>query len=1288
MSQIIKNYEIRHRLGEGGMGTVYYAVDRELHREVALKCLRPEVANNPTVMNRFRKEARAQAQLNHPNIAQIWEFFQFGSEHYMAMEFVNGPTLAKVLRERGRLPYEEAGSWAIQALRGLDHAHRQGIVHRDIKPANLMIDRASQVKVTDFGIARVRGASRDTREGMVVGTYEYISPEAAQGMEATAASDSYSIGVVLFEMITGRLPFESQSEFELLRMHIQASRPSVRSMVRDVPGAMDDIVKRAMDRRTEKRFRSAAEMADEIQTCLDSRQKRTPPSGIKRFFSLSGETPRENVTLFPPVTEHRRRPDVSSTCHRVEDLMEQQLFADADLILDSGLRNYPDEPDFIDLRTRLQRQRQQYEQAIAQQAELARDLVKRGFPEDALKVVGNALTMYPRATRLIELQNECRQQADLASVKAGELAGVQGRIDELIATGRFQQATDHVLELLGAHENQIELNKLLARILQARKDAEKQAAIRECMSQADGAAATGEWESALAALDGGLVRFPGDVRLQKQRQALHDRWQAELRRRAVEVAIAEARDLGISTSLMAARLRLTRDFDTLGRDPALAQAIERVDAAMEASRRDASIAKAIAVAAELGRERKWEDALDLLKQTETREGHDTRIDGLRATVAAELQARGALAARAASEARHNIQHLQWEDAVLRLSSALRELPGERVLTDLMQEAQRGLARKRRDETIARITSEAAERAQAGDYQEAIRLLLDAVSQYPDDDSLSATLSQTLFERDKRRSGVGQPSTDDLPPSKDTPEVGDIRESPEYEDSPLQAEEQTQVNSLKTAPEMEGQIGGPQDGLVGQQAQAAREQVELMLREAANLTTQHRFDDALNLLTSAAELDPKNAAVVNYLNEIAARRDRFQGVLHEAAAQHSDGNYAKALSALDSLSAEDVEASAACSLRSSIERDRAELERRDRARELAEAVTAVQGLITNDQLQSARLEIESLRARFPEEQKLEELLDYVRKSIAAANITRAIAAIRAEALGLIRNGHAIEARAVLQRGLLSYPDEAVLIALLDRVVERPAEPTREAPKPSPASATGQAPVRPGPTANGSQIKLQVIPTTLYIAATAALVFLVIIVGVSIRVWRKLPVVLAPQPDEVSFDVMAGSVDIPPQRVRLSDESIPIDAQADVPWVKATDARTNGAVLEVSIHPEGLSPGRHLGLVTVHALVAADRKVEGTNVIPVHLTVQAPREPSGPQGETATLGKVTAKSTPGASTRAIKAAIALGDFHYDRGEYDDAITEYRRGLEADPSNSVLQTKMRRAQRAKEAEQRLAQ
>jgi hypothetical protein len=509
---------------------------------------------------------------------------------------------------------------------------------------------------------------------------------------------------------------------------------------------MDEIVERAMDRKAGRRFGSAAEMAEALQKCLDSGQRLSATGRWRRILFSGGETGRETPTP-PPAIEERRRTDISSTCHRVEDLIEQHLFNEAGSVLEAGFRNHPEEPDFIGLRNRLQRQRQQYDQAIAQQAELVRDLLNRGLAEEAMKVADNALAMHPRAAALAELQRECRRRVDLANAAVGGLAQVRARIEEMIAAAEYQQATDHVLELLAAGENQIELNKLLARILQARKGAEKQAAIAQYVSDGERAAGAGEWESALGIVDGGLERFAGDTKLRNFRRTLSERWQAERRRVAVEAAIAEARELEVSTSLQAARERLARELDALERDPALVGELERIDAAIEAARRDASIGSAVEAAAALRGERKLQDALDLLDRTVAREGRDTRIDRLRITVAAELRAQEAQIARTAAAARQSIRDLKWEEAVLGLSAAVRDLPGERVLSDLMQEAQRGLAQKRREETIARIKAEAGGRAAAREYAEAIRLLLDAVSQCPEDSTLSAALSQTVIDRD-------------------------------------------------------------------------------------------------------------------------------------------------------------------------------------------------------------------------------------------------------------------------------------------------------------------------------------------------------------------------------------------------------------------------------------------------------------------------------------------------------------------------------------------------------------
>src|SRR5271154_5632137 len=209
MIRSVGNYQLLEEVGEGGMGTVYRAMDVQLDREVALKSVRPELAQRPEIIERFRTEARIQGRLESTHIVRVYHFLREGDEFFMVMEFVKGRTLAQQLTQKGRLEPDPAISVMIQALDGLEYAHKRNIVHRDVKPANIMVSEAGIAKVTDFGIARVLGSVRQSRIGSIVGTLEYISPEAIQGLDATAASDVYSTGVVLYELLTGRLPFTS-----------------------------------------------------------------------------------------------------------------------------------------------------------------------------------------------------------------------------------------------------------------------------------------------------------------------------------------------------------------------------------------------------------------------------------------------------------------------------------------------------------------------------------------------------------------------------------------------------------------------------------------------------------------------------------------------------------------------------------------------------------------------------------------------------------------------------------------------------------------------------------------------------------------------------------------------------------------------------------------------------------------------------------------------------------------------------------------------------------------------
>lgn len=256
---MVGNFKIIEKIGEGGMGAVFRGVDVMLEREVAIKMLRPELANQPQVVERFRSEAVTLAKLNHPNIATLYSFLRQGEDFFMVMEFVRGETLDDVIRKYGAMSVERAIAMFCHALEGIEHAHRLGIIHRDIKPANMMLTEDGTIKVMDFGIARVLGSARMTRQGSIVGTIEYMSPEQVRGLESDARSDIYSLGILLYEMLTGRVPFFSESEFTLMKSQIEDAPTPPRVFSPHIPLAVEQAIMRSLAKKAEARFQTAGE---------------------------------------------------------------------------------------------------------------------------------------------------------------------------------------------------------------------------------------------------------------------------------------------------------------------------------------------------------------------------------------------------------------------------------------------------------------------------------------------------------------------------------------------------------------------------------------------------------------------------------------------------------------------------------------------------------------------------------------------------------------------------------------------------------------------------------------------------------------------------------------------------------------------------------------------------------------------------------------------------------------------------------------------------------------------
>ena len=256
-----QRYELVAQQGSGGMSVIYRALDRSLGRIVAIKILRPNLTNDPAFLAKFQQEARSIAKMAHPNIVTVHDVGNDGATFYIVMEMISGSDLKRLIKQRGALPLDKALDYAIQICAGLGFAHRSRLVHADVKPQNILINREGVVKVTDFGIAQAyTDTMPQTRSQVVWGSPHYFAPEQARGEKPSPASDVYSIGIVLFEMFTGRLPFVGASQRELALAHLKADVPLAREINPDLPEELSRVIFKVMSKRPNDRYQHADQL--------------------------------------------------------------------------------------------------------------------------------------------------------------------------------------------------------------------------------------------------------------------------------------------------------------------------------------------------------------------------------------------------------------------------------------------------------------------------------------------------------------------------------------------------------------------------------------------------------------------------------------------------------------------------------------------------------------------------------------------------------------------------------------------------------------------------------------------------------------------------------------------------------------------------------------------------------------------------------------------------------------------------------------------------------------------
>lgn len=299
-------YVVQAIVGTGGMAIVYRAFDKKKNRIVAIKVLRPEYESDEEFVRRFSREAEAASKVSHENIVNLLDVGIDGDLRYIVMEYVDGQTLKEMIRQQGFINPDTAIRMTIRILAAVDHAHRNGIVHRDIKPQNILVDSEGRVKVADFGIARLKATQTTTIEDgqklSAMGSVHYFSPEQARGEVADEKSDLYSVGVVMYEMLTGEVPFDGETSVSVALKHVNEAPKSMRKHRADISKALDEVVMRALSKDATKRYQTAAEMAADLRKCITD-----PEGGFVKYPRTPEEIEREREARRRKRMKDRRR---------------------------------------------------------------------------------------------------------------------------------------------------------------------------------------------------------------------------------------------------------------------------------------------------------------------------------------------------------------------------------------------------------------------------------------------------------------------------------------------------------------------------------------------------------------------------------------------------------------------------------------------------------------------------------------------------------------------------------------------------------------------------------------------------------------------------------------------------------------------------------------------------------------------------------------------------------------------------------------------------------------------
>jgi serine/threonine-protein kinase len=694
----IGKYNVLDVLGRGGMGIVYKATDPGIGRTVAIKMTTGAMGEDPEMLERFNREAQSVGRLQHPNIVTVYDLGVEGGHPYLVMELLDGESLDSLLQSRRSLSLEEKLDIVIQICNGVQYAHQRNVTHRDIKPANVMMLKDGTAKIVDFGIAR-SGLQKLTRPGQLVGSFQYMSPEQINTANVDSRTDIFSIGVLLFQLIVGRLPFEGKDTGEMLMKILHESPPSLNGLVKNCPVGLDDIVQRALAKDPEQRYQTAEDLALDLghilekwrreriseylegaETAAAQRQWARAKEQLLQVLKRDRQNARANARLREVQLEMqklRRSERAKELQAQAEHAMAQSDLAGALNCLNEAVELDPGNLEVVQFRDSIRENRSRDErlQELMQRAELAQDADDL---EEARKAIEEGLALEPQNTDFRSMQIVITREL-MGREKQKRVQEFLGEARKQISSRRFTAALEVLRKAEGLDPSVTAVQELIVLATKGQQQERQRQELERLATEIEEALAKEDYATASARIEESLSSYPEDRGLLKLKAVVDKQREGMEKRRDVEQQIKQARRLMDGGQAAEALTLLQSALKKYPGEPSFDSMVALVQQSIERTRNEQEKMEVIQRVREAIRRKEYSAAISILEEAR-RKTPSSELDELLqfAQNEAEDWARRQRIDAVAEEARRLTSEDKYPEAMALLKAALQEIPDQEL----------------------------------------------------------------------------------------------------------------------------------------------------------------------------------------------------------------------------------------------------------------------------------------------------------------------------------------------------------------------------------------------------------------------------------------------------------------------------------------------------------------------------------------------------------------------------------------------------------------------------------